>query len=62
MNFQSEKVVIVFVFRFQETIAKNRYWPVEILRLPLPSQGKGKGKVIYKLYWFLKFYFENYTY
>ncbi|RUS91269.1 hypothetical protein EGW08_000981 [Elysia chlorotica] len=27
---------------FQDTIAKNRYWPVEIMRLPQPSGGKGK--------------------
>ncbi|KAK3801767.1 hypothetical protein RRG08_048354 [Elysia crispata] len=27
---------------FQDSIAKNRYWPVEIMRLPQPSGGKGK--------------------
>ncbi|XP_048244462.1 cilia- and flagella-associated protein 70-like isoform X2 [Haliotis rufescens] len=27
---------------FQDSIAKTRYWPVEIFRLPQPSGGKGK--------------------
>ncbi|XP_035827894.1 cilia- and flagella-associated protein 70 isoform X2 [Aplysia californica] len=27
---------------FQDTIAKNRYWPVEIMRMPQPAAGKGK--------------------
>ncbi|CAB3976881.1 cilia- and flagella-associated 70-like [Paramuricea clavata] len=28
----------------QEKIAHNRVWPVEIMRLPMPSLAKGKGK------------------
>ncbi|KAK7502734.1 hypothetical protein BaRGS_00005984 [Batillaria attramentaria] len=30
--------------RLQDSVAKNRYWPVEIFRLPQPPAGKGKGK------------------
>lgn len=29
----------------QEKIAKTRYWPVEVMRLPMP-QGGGKGKKV----------------
>ncbi|CAH1791968.1 unnamed protein product, partial [Owenia fusiformis] len=27
---------------FQEKIAKNRYWPVEVMRMAVPTAGKGK--------------------
>jgi len=27
---------------FQDKIAKCRYWPVEVMRLPQPASGKGK--------------------
>jgi len=28
--------------RLQEKIAKNRLWPVEVMRMPMPAGGKGK--------------------
>ena len=35
--------------RFQDSVAKNRYWPVEIFRLPQPSGGKGKKVTVCEL-------------
>ena len=34
-----------FLCSLQTKIAQTRYWPVEIMRMPMPSAAKPKGKV-----------------
>ena len=37
---------IFVLYRFKDSVAKNRYWPVEIFRLPQPSGSKSKKVLI----------------
>lgn len=42
MDCSSCILIFSFAYSFQDKIAKCRYWPVEVMRLPQPAAAKGK--------------------
>lgn len=42
LDYNAQYPKFCFYYSFQDKIAKCRYWPVEVMRLPQPAAAKGK--------------------